>query len=168
MMKSALSAALAALALLACAPFGDSDSTASKGPTSRASDEPGSCAYGPWADHCPEAEWARQVLDAAGYRLTGDTGSALVGRAGQTGFYFWAFESEKAPNQPLSKAIEDEGYRVLEDDNETRLFTDGTRIAWQIQGLYVWLEGGPMNSLDDIDDEVIRKIVRASGEVPYR
>lgn len=173
-MRSALSLAIAAVILLACAPARPDTgrlASASEGIASRTSDErgagPGSCAYGPWADHCPEAEWARQVLDVAGDRLTGDTGSALVGRGGHTTFYFWAFEMEKARNRPLPKAIEDEGYRLVDEVDETKLFTDGIRLAWQTQGLYVWLEGGPVNSLEDIDEETVRTMVRASADIPY-
>jgi hypothetical protein len=106
-------------------------------------------------------------MDVAGYRLTGDTGSALVGRAGETGFCFWAFEAEKARAQPLPKAIEGEGYRVLQKVGEITLFSDGIRLAWQTQGLYVWLEGGPTDSLDDLPDEAVRTIVSASANVPY-
>jgi hypothetical protein len=32
--------------------------------------------------------------------------------------------------------------------------------------LYVWMEGGPENSLEDIGDEVVRTMVRASARVP--
>jgi hypothetical protein len=175
-MKSALSVAVAGAILIgACARAGPDAgrlTTAKERRASPASDapgaSPGSCGYGPWADHCPEAGWAREVLDAAGSRLTGDTGSALVAWAGEAGFYFWAFEMEKASEQPLPKAIEDEGYRVLREVEGIRVFTDGIRLAWQTQGLYVWLEGGPVNSLEDIDAETIRRMVRASADVPYR
>jgi hypothetical protein len=173
-MKSALSLAVAGVILVGgCARAGPNDewlATASEGRSSPASDGvPGGCAYGPWAEHCPEAEWAREVLDAAGYPLTGATGSALVGRESpSTAFYFWAFEAEKASTQPLRKAIEGEGYRLLSEIEGISVFTDGIRLAWEIQGLYVWVEGGPVNSLQDIDPESIRRIVRASAHVPYR
>jgi hypothetical protein len=127
----------------------------------------GTCAYGPWAEHCPEAEWARRVVEAAGYRLTGDTGSALVGRAGDTSFYFWAFEAEKAAEQPLRKTLADEGYELIQEIDEIDVFSDGIRLAWEIQSLYVWLEGGPTDSLEDIEKEAIRTIVRASAHVRY-
>jgi hypothetical protein len=90
-----------------------------------------------------------------------------VGRAKEASFYFWAFEAEKAVEQPLAKAIEGEGYRLLRKVGEITLFTDEIRLAWQTQGLYVWLEGGPTDSLDGILDEAVRTIVSASAHVPY-
>ena len=44
---------------------------------------------GPWSA-CPDAAWTRQAAAAAGYRVVGETGSALVVGDGAHSFYLWA------------------------------------------------------------------------------
>lgn len=124
------------------------------------------CDYGPWARYCPEAYWARVVIAEAGYRLKSNTGSALVVDMGQARAYFWAFAPDD-PTLPLQKAIADEGYKRLVTLKGSHLYSDGIRIAWQIHGLFVWLEGGPVHSLDDFEHQALRTLVAAARRVPY-
>ncbi|MBI4259395.1 MAG: hypothetical protein HY658_02405 [Actinobacteria bacterium] len=119
---------------------------------------------GPWSDNeCPWPAWSRAVLEKAGYRVTGDTGSALVARSNGAGIYFWAFPPEDA--RPLPEALSDEGYRVLTTVDGVEVFTDGIRAAWAVQGLWVWVEGGPVDRLPGVD--AVEPLVRASLAVDY-
>jgi hypothetical protein len=169
-MKSLVPAAVALLVLAACTNGQDGRTTQPQrtpsSPTDAGAFTTENCDYGPWARYCPEAYWARAVIAEAGYRLEGDTGSALIVDTGETGAYFWAFEPDD-PTVPLPKAIADEGYERLAKIKHSRLYTDGIRIAWQIHGLYVWLEGGPVNSVDDLDRQGLRSLVAAARRVPY-
>jgi hypothetical protein len=169
-MKSLMRAAVALLVLAACTNQQDGretqPQTTSSSPIDAAAFATENCDYGPWARYCPEAYWARAVIAEAGYRLEGDTGSALVVDMHEAGAYFWAFEPDD-PSVPLPKAIADEGYERLVNIERSHLYTDGIRIAWQIHGLYVWLEGGPVNSIDDVNRRVLRRLVAAARRVPY-
>ncbi|MGH2722726.1 MAG: hypothetical protein ACRDI0_00395 [Actinomycetota bacterium] len=121
---------------------------------------------GPWSHPaCPEPAWVRLVLRSAGYRVTGDTGSALVGGAQGHGFYIWATEADELPTQPFDEAIASEGYRLDRAVEGVLVFTDGVRAVWTVQGLHVWVEGGPVDTLPP--PEVIAELVRATIAVDY-
>jgi heat shock protein HslJ len=122
---------------------------------------------GPWSDpNCPEQAWVRAVIDDAGYEIIGDTGSALVARAPDTGFYVWANREERLATEPTSRqAIAAEGYEPWERVGTTEVFTDGIRAAWTVQGMHCWIEGGPVDDLPPI--AAIAPVVRASERVDY-
>ncbi|MGH2746488.1 MAG: hypothetical protein ACRDKB_01005 [Actinomycetota bacterium] len=124
---------------------------------------PGTCAYGPWAEHCAAADWARAVIADAGYRLAGDTGSALVGRHRGLEFHFWAFIPEAWQKKPLRRALAEENYRPL---HRSRVYCDGVRFAWSVHGLYVWLAAS-VGSLDQIANRVLDGLLRSSKRTPY-
>jgi hypothetical protein len=112
---------------------------------------------GPWSDpDCPEPAWIRLVLESVGIDEAGDTGSAIVAREGPNEFTVWT-----TPEVP-EEQLEDEGYRFDRTvdggpPEPARLFTDGVRITWAVQGFSVWLAGAtdalPPN---DAVDEVVR------------
>ena len=122
--------------------------------------------YGPWSDpDCPESAWVREVVAAAGYAITGDTGSALVGRAPGTGYYIWTTREESLEARPFEDRITDEGYRKWATIGGVDLFSDGIRAVWTVQGIHVWVAGGPVDDLPE--PEVIDPLVRASQRVDY-
>ncbi|MFN2591031.1 MAG: hypothetical protein ABR518_09715 [Actinomycetota bacterium] len=127
---------------------------------------PGGCQYGPWADHCPTADWARKVVTRAGHELIGDTGSALEARANGIEYHFWAFEPEGWQETPLRDAIADEGYTPLRRIDGVDVYTDGVRLAWEVHGLYCWLSAALL-ALDDIPAAAIDELVVTSSSVPY-
>jgi hypothetical protein len=112
---------------------------------------------GPWADpDCPWSAWTREVVGWAGQRVTGDTGSALRAAVDGIGYFIWTTESGPPPGG--------EGYEPSFRLDETTVYTDGVRIAWQAQGFTIWVEvdvGGP------VPREAIEDLVRASLEVDY-
>jgi hypothetical protein len=112
---------------------------------------------GPWADpDCPWSAWTREVVERAGQQVTGDTGSALRAEVDGIEFFIWTTDTGPPPA--------DEGYEPSFRVDETTIYTDGVRIAWQAQGFTIWVEvdvGGP------VPREAIEDLVRASLDVDY-
>jgi hypothetical protein len=118
---------------------------------------------GPWADpDCPLSAWTRAVIEEAGYRVTGDTGSALEAVASGGEFHVWAFP----PEFTIDELKAEENYRQLAIIDDTVLYSDGIRAFWMVQGLAVWVSGWqvedstpPLAALGDL--------VRSSQLVDY-
>lgn len=128
------------------------------------------CAVGPWATHCPEAWWARNVSIRAGYAVVGDTGSAIEIRDSTHAFHLWAFE----PEQPATrqKDLRRGNYHLFMQVNETPTYFDGLRFTWTAHNLHVWLNAGLAQQPDSsnktiTDEEVIAQIVRATLDLPF-
>jgi hypothetical protein len=122
---------------------------------------------GPWSDpDCPLPAWTRAVVEEAGYEVTGDTGSALVARAAGSGIYIWTNEQEELGSEPtFTETLEAEGYERWGEVAGRTVFTDGIRAVWVVQGLRVWVEGGPVDDLPELD--VVAPLVEASEAVDY-
>lgn len=121
---------------------------------------------GPWSDpDCPQPAWVRDVVAAAGYEITGDTGSALVGRGGGTGFYIWTTRQESLESRPFEDRIADEGYRKWATVAGVDIFTDEVRAVWTVHGLHVWVEGGPVDDVPELG--IVDPLVRASQGLDY-
>jgi len=165
-----LAVALALVSLIGCT---DGDPAVSSGPPTTRETGAGSsisadCQRGPWAEHCPEADWARAVVTKAGYRLRGDTGSALTATDGQVIFHLWAFVPERE-SQRLDHALIDENYRELRERVAgIRVYTDGIRFVWSAQGLRVWLtsagivDGAPGGTPEEVGGAVLLDLVTAT------
>ena len=96
----------------------------------------GGYAPGPWTT-CPRAAWVRKVVEAAGYRLISDTGSALVAAGGGTSFYIWANDPDRTTLEAeVRGGIFRSGPRVA----GVRVYRDRVRLSWRAQGLVFWLE----------------------------
>ncbi len=111
---------------------------------------------GPWTA-CDEAGWVRQIAERAGYRVVGDTGSALLAQGGGQGFYIWATdEIQGSRATPVLGTVA--GVRVYGEKSLHR--------SWAAQGFVFWLEGGPFSDsrLPDLAD--MYSLVRASLELP--
>jgi hypothetical protein len=111
--------------------------------------------------HCPESRWARQVAVAAGYVVKGRTGTAYIVKGHGAGFYFWGYPaSEETASSDLA------GYQLAEVLGSVRVYSDGIRFHWRVQGLFVWVEAGP-NQSDRVTAVTIRPLVRSSANVPF-
>jgi hypothetical protein len=120
--------------------------------------------FGPWADpDCPEQAWVRAFTEAAGHRVTGDTGSALEVEAAGHQVHLWAFIPEG--DRPYAEVIAEESYEPYATVNETAVFSDGVRITWEADGLWVWLSSATSDPLPP--REVVEGLVRGSLEVDY-
>jgi hypothetical protein len=111
--------------------------------------------------HCPESRWARQVAVAAGYVVTGRTGSAYVVKGHGAGFYFWGY-----PASEETASSEQAGYQVAEVLGRVRVYTDGIRFHWRVHGLSVWVSAGPSQSDRGIA-ATIRPLVRSPASIPF-
>ena len=134
----------------------------------------GGCRVGPWASHCTEADWARRVVINAGFRLTGDQGSALELRHERLIFHFWASKPDGWQKKPLRRALADENYRELEPKiSGTTVYTDGRRFAWAVHGLWAWLtsaglaDGTPGGTAEEIREGVLDDLVVATKDTPF-
>jgi hypothetical protein len=65
---------------------------------------------GPWTA-CAEADWVRRVVAEGGYRVTGETGSAIVGEGKGRSFYIW---TTRAVRNPAAIAARAGNWRHLE------------------------------------------------------
>jgi hypothetical protein len=90
---------------------------------------------GPWAA-CPEADWVRAVAYQAGYRVVGESGSAIELERPGHGLYVWTTPAD-GPGEPGHR-------RTLAD---TVVTANGVRAWWDISGLRVWVSGGPASDL---------------------
>ena len=122
------------------------------------------CSTGPWADHCPEARWAREVAAAAGFSVTGDTGSALTIERSRKTFHLWAF----TPEEPELRAeqLQQEGYGEKTRVDGIAAYGDGVRVTWKVYGLHVWLTNAGLGDLG-VSSPGVADVVRASAEVPW-
>jgi len=131
---------------------------------------PGGCDLGPWAEVCPEAEWARQVVTAAGYELIGDTGAALVLRGpGGRDVYFWAIDPDlHSGGQPFSDLIDANHARPVDLIDGTSVYSVNGRLVWTRSGLIVWLDFAIAPDFPDAaDPTLVSRLVEASGAIPY-
>jgi Tol biopolymer transport system component len=110
---------------------------------------------------CPESRWAKQVATAAGYVVTGRTGSAYTVSGHGAGFFFWGFPtSEERSSSDLV------GYRVVETVDSVTVYTDGVRFHWRIHGLSLWVEAGP-NQSDRVTAVTLRPLLISSANIPF-
>jgi hypothetical protein len=116
---------------------------------------------GPWTA-CPEADWVEEVAERAGYRISGETGSALIAKGNGRSFYIWATEGtpeeiEKAAKnlQPLGVV---EGVQVYGDESVWRW--------WVAEGFTIWLQAGPTKDSRLPSLTEMESLVRASKTVP--
>ena len=117
---------------------------------------------GPWTA-CPEAGWVERVTEEAGYRVTGETGSALIAQGAGRSFYIWATE------RPGSSArlAERESWPVLGRRAGVRVYGDEDLWRWWVaRGFVLWLQAGPYETSEAPDLDELGLLIRASRELP--
>jgi hypothetical protein len=78
----------------------------------------------------------RRVVEAGGYRVAGDTGSALVADGRGRSFYIWATENAAAVNKTT--------WQVLARVGGVTVYGDEDLWRWWIAGDFVfWVQAGP-------------------------
>lgn len=118
---------------------------------------------GPWTA-CPEAEWLQQLAEHAGYRITGETGSALIAQGHERSFYIWA--TEGTPKQ-LSRAAKRERWQRLGTVEGVEVYGDEHLWRWWIADDFViWLQAGPYMNSQIPSLEEMDLLVRAGETVP--
>jgi hypothetical protein len=119
---------------------------------------------GPWADpDCPLSAWTRAVVEEAGYRVTGDTGSALLAEGRGTEFLIWAIREPLPPPtegyEPIANI-----YGNPEAGAYATIYSDNTRFVWAMAGLAVYVE---FNVRGPGLGHVLSDLFQASEEVDY-
>jgi hypothetical protein len=117
---------------------------------------------GPWTA-CPQADWVRQVAERAGYRVTGETGSALVAQGKGRSFYIWAAPAagqdlDDGPTARKGPLGEVEGVTVYGDERLWRW--------WTANGFVLWLKAGPYSTSQIPRLKEMNSLVQESTAVP--
>lgn len=114
----------------------------------------------PWTE-CPEASWLAERLEAAGFRVAGDTGSALVATGKGATFH--------ASMTDGSEPLQDEGYELVGEVDGAEVLGDGIRLTWTTERGRVWISPGgggvdpdPRRS-DEVTLDQIRRFVRVTS-----
>jgi hypothetical protein len=115
---------------------------------------------------CPEHAWLEAVVETAGYKVAGNTGSAVIGKAGGVEFAIWTTEADPDDQYvvPPEAGFDEEIYITYQNVADITVYTDGTRFVWTVQGFHVWVEenvGGPLRV------RAIEPLVGASLTVDY-
>lgn len=129
---------------------------------------PGTCEYGPWIKHCPEAEWARSVASAAGVDVIAEEAVLILGPREGGEFHFWAMDPALHSGvEPLPIAVPNSTMVPAGHVGGIRLYAteDRDRFAWSVHGLNVWvgerIVGVPPPR------RLVVALVRASESIPY-
>jgi hypothetical protein len=118
---------------------------------------------GPWTA-CPEADWAHQIAARAGYRITGETGSALIAEGNGRSFYIWTTE---VPTEEVARAAKREKWQLLGAVATVEVYGDEALWRWwPAQGYVVWLQAGPSVDSQVPRLEELRSLVRGSKALP--
>lgn len=123
------------------------------------------CGFGPWASHCPEADWVRDVIREAGYAVAGDTGSAITASRGSNQLNMWAFS--RPSDESHQETVEGEGYSHVFAVDGVEVFGDRTRVTWSVHDLFVWLTNATGGGLTGSDQTIIEEFVKASTRTGF-
>ena len=112
---------------------------------------------------CPEAAWAFRVSNRAGLFHWGNTSAAIqVGPPDpklNPGRKLDLWTSRGGPMPPA-------GFRRVAVVNGTAVYGKGSRLAWRVQGVNVWVQAEQQPSALP-RGEMLAKLVRASQAVPF-
>jgi hypothetical protein len=117
------------------------------------------CSVEPWS-RCDTAAWAREVAKAAGFEVTGDTGSALEINRDPWSFSVWVVTL----SDTQARGLKDEGYEPAGTVDDVRVLSDGDRLTWDVNEVTVFLSG--VEGINASTGGVV-EIVRASVEVGW-
>jgi hypothetical protein len=116
-------------------------------------------AGGPWT-RWPEAKWVRQIVEAGGYRVVGETGSALVAAGKGHEFYIWATEFAGPIGRPWRRMATVRGVPVYGDRDLWRV--------WQAQRFTFWVQAGPRRASVPPAAGRLAPVIEASRRLPFR
>jgi hypothetical protein len=118
---------------------------------------------GQWTD-CPQADWVRAVAEEAGYRMTDETGSALVAAGRGQSFYIWSTHLTVSRTVEVKRDHWKRAGRVA----GVPIYHDGPWRWWVVDdlNLVLWLNAGPHEfaGLPTLAESA--PLVRASLTVP--
>lgn len=114
---------------------------------------------GPWTA-CAEADWVRRVVEAAGYEIVGETGSALVAEGSGRSFYIWTTRARRPAAAMATGPRIDvvDGVDVYGDDELWRF--------WDAQGSVFWVQEGPRGESIIPSPDELRGLIEAARTIP--
>ena len=130
------------------------------------------CGYGPWAENCPEAEWLRGAMEQHGFRVTGNTGSALVVETPHAEVHLWGsrleevYRGEQAgEHERFADEVAAGIYRPV-SPHEWALYEGGAgdQFVWLAQGVRIWVAP---SSEDPLELATVLDLREATLETPY-
>jgi TolB protein len=132
---------------------------------------PGTCDYGPWMEHCPEAPWARLVLREAGYPNVDDTGAVfeVPVASGPGTFYFWAMDPfNHGSVEPIGEIVSEGDIPVATRIGGVAVYRVNEAWLWSTHGLNVWARAAnPADDPPELSLAIAQELVLASQRVPY-
>ena len=115
---------------------------------------------GPWTA-CAEAQWAREVVRRAGFRVVGETGSAFVAARGDLEFMIWTTP------RPAEAIFEQEGTGRLALVAGTPVHGDERLWRfWTAQGFVFWIKQGPTETSALPSPHDLEAMIEESKQVP--
>lgn len=117
---------------------------------------------GPWTE-CAAADWVRRVVGDGGYRVTGETGSALAAEGNGQSFYAW---TTQAARHPAALADEAGNWRRLAVVRGAAVYGDELWRFWEAQGLIFWVHGGPTEDSIVPSPSALARLIEASRTTP--
>ena len=119
---------------------------------------------GPWTS-CPEADWVEKVARRAGYRISGETGSALIAEGNGRSFYIWTTPAATA--EEIEKAGKNEDWQPFGRVDGVQVYGDESVWRWWMgESLTIWLQAGPTKDSRLPSVTEMESLVRASMTVP--
>jgi hypothetical protein len=117
---------------------------------------------------CPESAWMHAVVEEAGYDVTGNTGSALIGEAADVEFLIWTTEADPTDQYvvPPESGYDERIYRRRMEVGDLAVFDDGIRLVWTVQSFHVWLEVNVDDTVP-VPAEEVEALMQASLRVDY-
>jgi hypothetical protein len=113
---------------------------------------------GPWTA-CSEADWVRRVVESAGYRITDETGSALVAKGKGKAFYIWTTELTR----PMRELVAEEDWTRLSTMEGVEVYGDERLWRfWSAQGFVFCVKQGPTDRSVLPDGEELATLIRES------
>lgn len=148
---------VAALLVVAGCSFGES--------TVEVATAPDACAErGPWATW-PEADWVREIVEAGGYKVVGETGSAIVASGKGHEFFVWTTK----PDRPVRRMAREENWRRLARVRNVTVYGDNAvRRLWLAQKSIFWVESGPRRGSVLPAAGRLAPVIDASLRLPFR
>ena len=119
---------------------------------------------GPWTA-CPEADWVGKVAERAGYRISGETRSALIAKGNGRSFYIWA--TPAGTPKKIENAVRNEDWQPLGSVEGVQVYGDESIWRWWVaEGFTIWLQAGPIRDSRLPSLAEMESLVRASETVP--
>lgn len=115
---------------------------------------------------CDALEWSIRVAEKAGFDLDPyDGGGAPEIQKSSSYFYI----SANTPQGPADRTaiLVSEGYERIREVGGIDIYSDGIRVTWDVQGLFVWVSSADLKDID-VFDKNLDDLVHASKQVAWR